>query len=140
MKRILVPIDFSKQAECAMKTAARIARNSGAEIFLLHMLDLPMNETDVSTRGNASNPAKILYLQRIHQKIEEIKKSKFLQGIKVSEEIRFHKTFSGIIDYSSELNTDLIVMGSQGATGLKEMLLSVEVTLLILMPLGTLAI
>ena len=121
MKRILVPIDFSEQAECAMKTAAGIARKSGAEIFLLHMLDLPMNETDMSAHGDASKPAKVLYLQKIHQKIDELTKSPFLKGIKVSEEVRFHKTFSGIIDYSHELKTDLIVMGSQGATGLKEM-------------------
>ena len=121
MKRILVPIDFSEQAECAMKTAAGIARKSGAEIYLLHMLNLPMNETDMSAHGDASNPAKVLYLQKIHQKIDELTKSPFLKGIKVSEEVRFHKTFSGIIDYSHELNTDLIVMGSQGATGLKEM-------------------
>jgi len=121
MKRILVPIDFSDQAECAIKTAARIARESGAEIFLLHMLNLPMNETDVSAHGDASNPAKILYLRKIHQKIDEAMKAPYLKDIKVSEEVRFHKTFSGIIDYSHELNTDLIVMGSQGATGLKEM-------------------
>jgi len=121
MKRILVPIDFSEQAECAMKTAARIARESGAEIFLLHMLDLPMNETDVSAHGDASNPAKVLYLQKVHHKIAEAIKAPYLQDIKVSEEVRFHKTFSGIIDYSHELNIDLIIMGSQGATGLKEM-------------------
>ncbi len=121
MKRILVPIDFSEQAECAIKTAARIARRSGAEMFLLHMLNLPMNETDMSAHGDASSPAKVLYLQKIHQKIDAVMKSDFLKGIKISEEVRFHKTFSGIIDYSHELGTDLIVMGSQGATGLKEM-------------------
>lgn len=121
MKRILVPIDFSEQAECAINTAARIARESGAEIFLLHMLNLPMNETDVSAHGDASNPAKVLYLQRIHKKIAEAMKLPSLKGIKVTEAVRFHKTFSGIIDYSHELKTDLIIMGSQGATGLKEM-------------------
>lgn len=121
MKRILVPIDFSEQAECAINTAARIAHESGAEIFLLHMLNLPMNETDVSAHGDASNPAKVLYLQRIHKKIAEAMKLPSLKGIKVTETVRFHKTFSGIIDYSHELKTDLIIMGSQRATGLKEM-------------------
>ncbi len=77
MKRILVPIDFSEQAECAIKTAARIARRSGAEMFLLHMLNLPMNETDMSAHGDASSPAKVLYLQKIHQKIDAVMKSDF---------------------------------------------------------------
>jgi nucleotide-binding universal stress UspA family protein len=121
MKRIIVPIDFSKQAACAVSTAANIARKSGAEIFLLHMLDLPANDTDISAHGDASSPAKAFYLQKIHEKIKEIMDSDSLKGVKVSEEVRFHKTFSGIIDYSKELNSDLIIMGSQGATGLKEM-------------------
>lgn len=121
MKRILVPVDFSKQADCAVRIASNIARKSGAEIFLLHMINLPANEADVSAHSDASSPAKVLYLQKVHEKFKEILKSENLKGLKVSEEVRFHKTFAGIIDYSHELKTDLIVMGSQGATGLKEM-------------------
>ena len=121
MKRILVPVDFSKQADCAVRTAANIARKSGAEIFLLHMLNLPANESDVSAHGDASSPAKVLYLQKVHEKFKELLQCECLKGLKVSEEVRFHKTFAGIIEYSHELNTNLIVMGSSGATGLKEM-------------------
>lgn len=121
MKRILVPVDFSKQADCAVRTAANIAHKSGAEIFLLHMINLPSNEADVSAHGDASSPAKVLYLQKVHEKFKEILKLETLKGLKVSEEVRFHKTFAGIIEYSRELKSNLIVMGSQGATGLKEM-------------------
>ena len=35
--------------------------------------------------------------------------------------MRFHKAFEGVIEESKKLEVDLIVMGSQGATGLKEM-------------------
>jgi nucleotide-binding universal stress UspA family protein len=121
MKRILVPIDFSKQAECAMKTAANLAKRSNAEIFLLHMVNLPSNDTDVSAHSDASNPAKMLYMEKVHERIAELIKSDYFEGLSVQEEVRFHKTFSGIIEYSHELGTDLIIMGSQGATGLKEM-------------------
>lgn len=121
MKRILVPIDFSEQAEHAMKTAAQIARNSGGKIFLLHMLNLPSNTDDMDPHGDASSPAKVLYLEKIHERFEEFMQEDYLVGIDVKEEVRFHKTFSGIINYSHELNCDLIIMGSHGATGLKEM-------------------
>lgn len=121
MKRILVPIDFSEQAEHAMKTAAQIARLSGGKVFLLHMINLPSNENDLEAHGDASNPAKMLFLKKVHEKFDELKEIDYMQGIEVSEEVRFHKTFAGIIDYSHELNIDLIVMGSHGATGLKEM-------------------
>lgn len=121
MKRILVPIDFSEQAEHAMKTAAQIARKSGGKIFLLHMLNLPSNTDDIDPHGDASSPAKVLYLEKIHERFEEFMQEDYLEGLDVKEEVRFHKTFSGIINYSHELNCDLIIMGSHGATGLKEM-------------------
>ncbi len=121
MKRILVPIDFSEQAKCAVKTAGQIARKTGAEVYLLHMIDLPSNESDIEAHADASSPAKMLYLKKIHEKFREFLRSRLLEDVKAHEEVRFHKTFSGIINYSKELDIDLIVMGSQGATGLKEM-------------------
>ncbi len=121
MKRILVPIDFSEQAECAVKTAGQIARETGGEIYLLHMIDLPSNENDLEAHTDASSPAKMLYLKKIHEKFREFLRSRLLENVKAHEEVRFHKTFSGILNYSKELDIDLIVMGSQGATGLKEM-------------------
>ena len=42
MKKILVPTDFSKEAENALKVAAQLARKHGSEIYLLHMLELPL--------------------------------------------------------------------------------------------------
>ncbi len=45
----------------------------------------------------------------------------FLKGLTVVETIQFQHAFSGIIDESEKNNIDLIVMGSQGASGLQEM-------------------
>jgi nucleotide-binding universal stress UspA family protein len=80
MKRILVPIDFSEQAEHAMKTAAQIARKSGGKIFLLHMLNLPSDQTDMDPSADASSPAKMLYLSKIHEKFEDLKDVDYMQG------------------------------------------------------------
>ena len=120
MKKILVPIDFSKQALRAIKAAAKIARETGSEVYLLHMIDLPSDENDIEAHADASNPAKLLFLKKVHEKFRELKRSKLLEGIVIHEEVRFHKTFTGIIGYSKELNIDLIVMGSHGSTGMKE--------------------
>lgn len=46
MKRILVPTDFSPQAENALKVAAQLAKKYDSEIFLLHLLDLPLGLID----------------------------------------------------------------------------------------------
>ena len=40
MKKIIVPIDFSKHSEYALKTAALLAKEFNATVYVLHMLDI----------------------------------------------------------------------------------------------------
>lgn len=122
MKRILVPIDFSKEAENAAKAAASIARKTGSEIFLLHMLELPVSTIDPAEMGTISREPQIIYfMQLAHKRFDKFKSLPFFDGLKVIESVQFHQTFTGIIDESKKQNIDLIVMGSQGASGLQEM-------------------
>ena len=122
MKRILVPVDFSEEAKCAVKTAANIARKTGSDIYLLHMVDLPEGIIDAQSGTDNSSPASILYMQKIHERFDDIKNSPELEGLNVSEKVHFEKTFDGVIEESKKDNIDLIVMGSSGATGLKEII------------------
>ena len=122
MKRILVPIDFSEEAESAAKVAASIARKTGSEIFLVHMLELPVTTIDPAEMNTISSEPQIIYFMKLaHQKFEKFKKLPFLKGLTVVETIQFQHAFSGIINESEKNNIDLIVMGSQGASGLQEM-------------------
>jgi nucleotide-binding universal stress UspA family protein len=124
MKNILVPIDFSVQAEYAAKVAASIARHTNARLFLLHMLELPTGVIDPASYGSSSNtPSALLFLKRAHEKFEDFKKQSFLKGLDVKDIVQFHKAFDGIISESKEHNIDLIVMGSKGTSGLEEMLI-----------------
>ena len=123
MKKILVPIDFSEQALYACKVAASIAKKTNSEVILLHLLDVPSGSIDpAEATGSTGGAQTIFFLKAIHKKFEEFKKLPFFEGINVIETVRFHKAFDGVIDESNKQRADLIVMGSQGATGLKEML------------------
>lgn len=123
MKKILVPVDFSEQAEYAAKVACQIAKKNHHEIFLLHMLDLPVGVIDPASFGSSNNaPTALLFLQRAHENFEEFKKLPFFEGLKISETVQFHKAYEGIIEESLKRDVDLIVMGSQGASGLEEIL------------------
>jgi nucleotide-binding universal stress UspA family protein len=122
MKRILVPVDFSKEAECAAKVAASIARKTGAEIYLLHMLELPVATIDPAEMTSVSSePQTIYFMKMAREKFQKFEQLPFFRGIKVVENIQFHHAFAGIIEESKRQKIDLIVMGSQGASGLKEM-------------------
>ena len=123
MKKILVPIDFSNEAIYACKVAASIAKKTGSEIILLHMLDIPSDAIDpLDSEISKGGAQTILFMKGIHRRFEKLKKEPFFDGIKLNENVKFHKAFEGVIEESRNNNVDLIVMGSQGATGLKEML------------------
>lgn len=122
MKKILVPIDFSAQAEYAAKIAAKIAEQTNSELHLLHMLELPVEVIDPSNYGTQSNsPSTLLYMKRAQEKFEKLTKRYFLRNVKVSRSVFFHETFDGIIKESKQQQADLIVMGSQGISGFEEM-------------------
>ncbi len=123
MKTILVPVDFSDEAKYACKAAASIAKKTNSEIILLHMLDIPSTSIDPMVAGNLSGGAQtIFYMKTIHKRFGEFKAFSFFEGLTVTESVIFKKAFQGVIEESSKNNVGLIVMGSQGATGLKEML------------------
>ncbi len=122
MKRILVPVDFSKEAEAAARVAANIAKKTNSEIFLVHMLELPVSTIDPAEMNTISSEPQIIYFMKLaHKKFETFKKLSFFKGLRVIETVQFQHAFSGIIDESTKNNIDLIVMGSQGASGLQEM-------------------
>lgn len=120
MKRILVPTDFSKEAENALKVAAQLARKYNAEIFLLHMLELPFQQIDVLS-GKSDLPEAMFFMKLAHQKFEQALEKDYLQGIEVHETVDFHESFAEIKNVCKKRNIDIIVMGSHGASGFKEM-------------------
>lgn len=120
MKRILVPTDFSKHAEYALKVAAQIAKKNNSEIYLLHMLELPHQGNDAISSGSAI-PQIMFFKEMAMKKIDALMDSEYLEGIAVSKIIQFEKAFNGILEISKKNEINLIVMGSHGSSGYEEL-------------------
>lgn len=122
MKKILVPTDFSPQAENALKVAAQLAKKHKCEIYLLHILELPMQKVDPMSTPN--NLPEALYFMKLAQKqFEVLRENSYLKNLKVHEHVEFQEIFKGVFHVCKKHKIDLIVMGSNGADGLKEMLI-----------------
>ncbi|WP_375239209.1 universal stress protein [Aurantibacter sp.] len=120
MKKILVPTDFSKEAEQATRVAAKLAKKNDCELVLVHMLDLPTNNH--FTKKPASPMPEVLFFMKLAQKkFEDLLAMEFLKGISVKEMVDFQEMSQGIMTVCKSENIDLIIMGSHGADGLKEM-------------------
>ncbi len=120
MNRILVPTDFSEQAENALKVAAMLARKYDSEIYLLHMMEIPMQHIDPGA-VKSDIPEALFFMKLAHKKFEDLMENDYLEGITVNETVKADITFNEIKASCKEFDIDLIVMGSHGASGLKEM-------------------
>lgn len=123
MKKILLPIDFSKHSEYASKLASKIALKTDGEIHLIHMIELPSGFNDVASGTNISIPESMLYIKKIKEKLIDFKTKFFPKVEKVYHAIRFQNPYEGIRDYSKKINANLIIMGSKGQTALEEILI-----------------
>ncbi len=120
MKKILVPTDFSDQAFNALKAAAGIARKSNAEIVLLHIIDLPQETMDMIKPGY-DLPEIMFFKESAEARLTQTSFSPELSGLTVSQILKLGRTFSEVTEVAKANNIDLIVMGSHGASGFKEL-------------------
>jgi nucleotide-binding universal stress UspA family protein len=123
MKKILVPIDFSKPSEYAGKMAAMIAKKTSATVYLIHLIELPSGIVDMGFNSNFSVPESMLYLRKTREKILEFKKKNFQEDITVEYFIKLNNPFEGIQKYAQKINADLIIMGSKGHSEFEEIMI-----------------
>lgn len=119
MKKILVPTDFSECAEAATTVALVIAQKAGAEIYFLHLF------TSESEYHTVSPPQKFIDEKRLeigHTKaaLEKLVADAKQVGVKATIELSINKVNDQLEDFIVPFGIDLVVMGSNGARGLKE--------------------
>lgn len=119
MKKLLVPTDFSVQAENALKVAAKIAQQNNSEIFLLHSMELPLHLA--TAKESTGLPEPLFYMKLARKHFEEFRQKPYLNDIVVHELVGHGEIFEEIENACNRNNIDLIVMGSTGASGFKEM-------------------
>jgi len=122
MKKILVPTDFSKGSEDALKVAAQLAKRYDSELHVMHMIELPFDMVD-PMHETSELPEAVFFMKMAHKRFETFLDKDYLEGVDVREGIQNNAAFEGIIDSAHEKDIDLIVMGSRGASGLKEMVI-----------------
>ena len=119
MKTIIVPIDFSEQSENALKVAASLSKKHGSEIIALHMLEL--NEAMISSSEGFHPEQTVFLIKMAEKRINEFLDKPYLQGVKqVTPIIKHFKVFSEVNDIAEKHGADMIIMGSHGSDGLKE--------------------
>ncbi len=124
IERILVPVDFSKFSQHALRYGCEFAQEFNAELHLLHVLhDLVQV---VPETGTPLPPPDTFFEELRASAKESLEKlpGDLWKGEKpVVRELRVGSPFWEIIQYAKEKNIDLIVLGTHGRGALAHLLL-----------------
>ena len=131
MKTILVPTDFSEQANNALDFACQMAKKSDdTEVRVLHIIEGPApGSGSLSTMGEIGyvNSEHELFIAQYLRKrrddmIELVGQDKY-SGINLSTDVQVGNPYHSISKTISDISADLVVMGTQGSSGLEEVLI-----------------
>jgi len=109
IRTILVPYDFSYCATDALRVAAKIARQTGAVIDVVHLYE---QMTDFHTENQKLR-------EEIEERLETVPLLPFLKGIELKKFMLRQLSLTEMFKNERLLTADLIVMGTHGATGLR---------------------
>ena len=123
MKKILVPVDFSELSSHALNFAIEFNEQVKGEILLVHVLDVPSGR--VSFYGETENTAMenfyaAKFIDATKKKLEEWTKRVEDAGQQVTSHMKFGNAFTSISKIVAEDESTWIIMGSKGASGLRE--------------------
>jgi nucleotide-binding universal stress UspA family protein len=122
-KKILVPLDGSKLAECALPHAEELAKGCDTEGVILvsvteRIQGYKVLEDPSQPLGQRVVPEAYGRKERQAQRyLDRIAKKLVAKGINVSTEVLVGKPAEAIVSYVEQTGCDLIVMASHGRSG-----------------------
>ncbi|OFY84091.1 MAG: hypothetical protein A3F72_19625 [Bacteroidetes bacterium RIFCSPLOWO2_12_FULL_35_15] len=120
MKPILVPTDFSKCSYNAAHFAIALAKETKAKIILLHVYQFPNPPAVTHITPIAQLDMQDERLKRVYEMAEFELTLHGKEELVIESEVIAGFTVEGIITASQKHDAGIIVMGTQGADGLKK--------------------
>ncbi|MFZ1456850.1 MAG: universal stress protein [Saprospiraceae bacterium] len=120
--KILIPTDFSVQAEYSYLMARKLEEHLSVDIHFLHVMDVPDTVTITDT-GHIETCGEIdVNYVKDQKRIAESKLQQLRDqyGDHISVHFRLGKITDTILDFAESNKYDLIVMGTKGSWGVKE--------------------
>ena len=115
INKIVCPVDFSMPSDAALDLASKLARESGAKMYIVHVED----EASLVHPGLLGGIPPVTWPAR--QRLNET--------LPTATEVLFeHDLLLGdpatkIVDFAKEKEADLIVMGTHGSSGMVRLLM-----------------
>ncbi len=129
MKKILVPVDFSKPSMNAAEVGADIARKSGAQLILLHVIEEIVGDSisvqgEVGTNGSWEDKIfTVKLIEKAKKQMAKLEEDPRFEGVRTKTELRLGTPYHGMNSIIVDSKVDLVVMGTSGRTDLEQMII-----------------
>ena len=121
LRTLLVPVDFSPQSLEAFDFAVSLAQQVDASIVLLHVLD------PIHAPGRFEAPrlrsVRAEALDKAKRRLAELARRRVKPHVAVTQRLLKGIVYSVIVGAAAQARADLIVMGSEGRTGMSRFLI-----------------
>ena len=122
-KRILVPTDFSAQAEAALNYGKMLAETCGASLLVLHVIEDPLPGFKMP---DGVCPIKAIKKQLESESAEQLEKlltSEERQKFRAELTAEWGIPYAKVLEFASTRQADLIVMGTHGRGAIERLVM-----------------
>jgi len=126
MQRILIPIDFSDTSLKVLQIGQQLSQNSGGELVLLHVVEPVQSYVAAADGMYVDSSVEKRYIDYLKENaeshIQNIRDKEEFKGSKLNTVIEIGNFFDSVRKNIDEMDVDLVLMGTEGAEGLEEIL------------------
>jgi nucleotide-binding universal stress UspA family protein len=122
--KVLVPLDGSELAECALPEVIKLGKGGMiGEVVLLKVIEIEVINIPKSyERSIDFNALRVAHRTDAMTYLEGVRDRLQTEGIKVKVELLEGRPEEKIVDYAKGSGVDLIVIGTHGYTGMKRLM------------------
>jgi nucleotide-binding universal stress UspA family protein len=121
-RTILVPVDFSSHSDRALEYAVDLARALGARVHVLHVYHVPIYG-GVGDFASAQLALMEIVREGAQKGMDDTVEKVRASGVAVEGHLAEGFPAGQIVETAGRVGADLIVMGTQGRTGLEHFML-----------------
>ena len=118
-ENIVAAIDFSESSLLAMETALNLVSETGGVLHLLHVLEVPKGIDPIGVLQPSLQELEEEALKRLKELVPDNPE----EGTEIVRAVMRGSPARMIAQFAKEKQTDLIVVGTHGRTGLARMLM-----------------
>ena len=120
--RLLVALDLSEPTALIVKKAEELAKEMSAKVWILHNAEPPPDVLEFRTDPQAARDSLAEKFHREHRQIQKIAKRLRKEGLEATALLVHGPTVETILKEASDLDVDIIVVGSHGRSAVYQLL------------------